>query len=86
MSFVDVVEAAPGAGEGVEGTSCATSGGGKATGAGGAAGVGAGACAGVEGAAADALDEAAGAARGFWVMHTMKPFSWMLYDSTVLSS
>jgi hypothetical protein len=49
----------------------------------GAAGVCAAAGAGVEG--ATLLDDA-GAAFGLETMHTMKPFSSMLYDSTVFAS
>jgi hypothetical protein len=95
-----VAAAAPaGAGDGVAGGFAAaeTEAG---AGAAGTAGVWAGARAGVEGAAL--LDEAPGAGfaykqlvRCWWqrtslptleTMHTMKPFSSMLYDSTVLSS
>jgi hypothetical protein len=50
----------------------------------GAEGVWAGTGAGVEGAAL--LDDAAGVAFGLETMQTMKPFSSMLYDSTVLAS
>jgi hypothetical protein len=90
-----------GAGEGVAGTFCeAEDEGAGAEGAAGAAGVWGAALAGVEGAAL--LDEAAGclgwravsvgregtqgAARTLETMQTMKPFSSMLYDSTVLAS
>lgn len=55
----------------------------EGAGAAGATGVWAAAGAGVEGAAL--LDDAA-AAFGLETMQTMKPFSSMLYDSTVLAS
>ena len=71
-----------GAGEGVAGGSevVVVDGTEGTAGAGGAAGVDT-VCAGVDGSAAGF-----GAAFGFEVMHTMKPFSSILYDSIVLSS
>jgi hypothetical protein len=68
-----------GAGEGVAGAFCVLD---EGAGAAGAAGVWAAAGAGVEG--ATLLDDAA--AFGLETMQTMKPFSSMLYDSTVLAS
>ena len=76
-SAAGVVDA--GAGEGVAGGFAAVVAG-AATGAAGAEGVDAG-FAGVEGSAAGF-----GAGLGFEVMHTMNPFSSILYDSMVLSS
>jgi hypothetical protein len=70
-----------GAGEGVAGAFCDAADDGA--GAEGAVGVCAAAGAGVEGAA---LLEDAAAAFGLETMHTMKPFSSMLYDSTVFAS
>jgi hypothetical protein len=73
-------EAWAGAGEGVAGAVCVFD---EGAGAAGAEGVWAAAGAGVEGAAL--LDDAA-AALGLETMQTMKPFSSMLYDSTVFAS
>jgi hypothetical protein len=75
-------DACAGAGEGVAGAFCVLDDG---AGAAGAAGVWTRGGAGVEGGAA-LLEDAAGAAFGLETMQTMKPFSSMLYDWTVLAS
>lgn len=74
-------DACTGAGEGVAGAFCVLDDGAGAV---GAAGVWTRGGAGVEGAAL--LEDAAGAVFGLETMHTMKPFSSMLYDWTVLAS